>query len=37
MYHKKNITAEPYSFLVIDDTLVSDNPLRVRMILSERI
>ena len=27
--HKK-YTAEPYSFLVIDTTLASDNPLRFR-------
>ena len=25
----KNGTAEPYSFLVIDATLISDNPLRL--------
>ena len=26
----KKCTAEPYSFLVIDATLASDNPLRLR-------
>ena len=26
----KKITAKPYSFLVIDNTLASDNPLRFR-------
>ena len=30
-------TAKPYSFLVIDATLASDNPLRLRKNLSERI
>ena len=31
----KKCTAEPYSFLVNDTTLVSDNPLRFRKNLSE--
>ena len=30
-------TAKPYSFLVIDATLASDNPLRLRKNLSEWI
>ena len=33
----KNYTAEPYSFLVIDITLASDNSLRSRKNLVERI
>ena len=33
----KKCTAKPYSFLVIDTTLASDNPLRFRKNLSERI
>ena len=33
----KNVTSEPYSFLVIDAPLASDNPLRFRKNLSERI
>ena len=33
----KNCTAKPYSSLVIDDTLTSDNPLHFRKNLSERI
>ena len=33
----KKHTAKPYSFLVIDATLASDNPLRFRKNLSERI
>ena len=33
--HKK-CTAEPYSFLVNDDTLASDNPLRFRKSLFNR-
>ena len=33
----KKCTAKPYSFLVIDATLASDNPLRFRKNLSERI
>ena len=33
----KNCTIKPYSFLVIDATLASDNPLRFRKNLSERI
>ena len=33
----KKFTAKPHSFLVIDDTLVSDNPLRFRKNLLERI
>ena len=33
----KNCTAKPYSFLVIDVTLASDNPLRFRKNLLERI
>ena len=33
----KKSTAKPYSFLVIDVTLASDNPPRFRMTLLERI
>ena len=33
----KKCTAKPYSFLVIDATLASDNPLRFRKNLIERI
>ena len=33
----KTCTAKPYSFLVIDATLASDNPLRFRENLVERI
>ena len=33
----KKCTAKPYSFLVIDATLASDNPLRLRKNLFERI
>ena len=33
----KKYTAKPYSFLVIDATFASDNPLRFRKNLSERI
>ena len=33
----KKWTAKPYSFLVIDTTLVSDNSLRFRKNLLERI
>ena len=33
----KNCTAKPYSSLVIDATLTSDNPLHFRKNLSERI
>ena len=33
----KKCNAKPYSFLVFDATLVSDNPLRFRKNLSERI
>ena len=33
----KKCTAKPYSFLVINATLASDNPLRVRKNLLERI
>ena len=33
----KKCTAKPYSVLVIDATLVSDNPLRFRKNLLERI
>ena len=33
----KKYTSKPYSFLVIDATLASDNPLRFRRNLSERI
>ena len=29
-------TAKPYSFLVIDTTLISDNPLRLRHNILER-
>ena len=37
MYLYKNCAAKPYSFLVIDTTLASDNPLRFRNNLLERI
>ena len=37
MYLYKNCAAKPYSFLVIDTTLASDNPLRFRKNLLERI
>ena len=33
----KMCNAKPYSFLIIDATLASDNPLRFRLNLSERI
>ena len=33
----KKCTQNPYSFLVIDTTLASDNPLRFRKKLLERI
>ena len=33
----KKCTAKPYSFLIIDATLASDNPLRFRKNLVERI
>ena len=33
----KKCTAKPYSFLVTDTTLASDNPLRFRKNLLERI
>ena len=33
----KKCAAKPYFFLVIDITLVSDNPLRFRRYLLERI
>ena len=33
----KKYTAKPYSFLVIDATLASDNPLRFRKNLLERV
>ena len=33
----KKCTAKPHSFLVIDTTLVSDNPLRFRKNLLERM
>ena len=33
----KKCTKKPYSFLVIDATLASDNPLRFRINLSEKI
>ena len=33
----KKSTEEPYSFLVIDTTLASDNPLRFRKNLLEKI
>ena len=33
----KKFTAKPYSFLVIDTTVVSDNPSRFRKNLLERI
>ena len=35
--HFKKCTEKPYSFLAIDTTLESDNPLRFRKILSEKI
>ena len=34
---KKKCTVKPYSFLLIDNSLASDNPLRFRRNLSERI
>ena len=37
MNHYKKCTAEPYSFLVIDATLASDNPLRFSKNLLEKI
>ena len=37
MNHFKKCNAKPYSFLVNDTTLVSDNPLRFRHNLSERM
>ena len=33
----KKCTAKPYTFLLIDATLASDNPLRLRKNLLERI
>ena len=33
----KKFTAKPYLFLVIDITLVSDDPLRFRKYLKDRI
>ena len=33
----KKFTAKPYIFLVIDTTLASDNPLRFRKNLLERL
>ena len=33
----KNCNAKPYSFLVIDTALASDNPLHIRKNLLERI
>ena len=33
----KNCTAKPYSFLVADSTTASDNPLRFKKNLLERI
>ena len=33
----KKCTEKPYSFLVIDATLASDNPLHFRINLSEKI
>ena len=33
----KNCAAKPYSFLVIDATLASDNPSHLRMDVLERI
>ena len=33
----KKFTVKPYYFLIIDNTLVSDNPLSFRKNLSERI
>ena len=32
----KKCTAKPYPFLVIDDTIASDNPLRFRINFLER-
>ena len=37
MYLYKKCTAEPYSFLIIDTTFASDNSLRYRKNLVERI
>ena len=37
MNHYKKCTANPYSFLVIDTTLASDNSSRFRKNLLERI
>ena len=37
MNRYRKCTAKPYSFLVIDPTLVSDNRLRFRKNLVERI
>ena len=37
MNHYKNCTTKPYSFLVIDSNLVSDNSSCSRMNLLERI
>ena len=37
MNFQKKYTAKPYSFLVIDTSLASDNPLRFRKKLLERI
>ena len=37
MHLYKKCTAKPYSFLIIDATLASDNPLRFRKNLLERI
>ena len=37
MNHYKKCTAKPYLFLVIDATLVSDNPWRFRKNPLERI
>ena len=37
MHLYKICTAKPYSFLIIDATLASDNPLRFRKNLLERI
>ena len=37
MNHYKKSTQKPYPFFVIDTTFASDNPLRFRKDLSERI
>ena len=37
IYLYKKCTAKPYSFVIIDTTLLSNNPLGFRMNLVERI